>query len=95
MTAVDVAPITVLHVFKKDVAKVPPLEEQQVGHCKMTKVIGNNFCLCWFRPKKVKTLQGGPSGCSKPPVDMVAQLNNSIVITYVLRNCDIDVNGKF
>ena len=54
MTAVDVAPITVLHVFKKDVAKVPPLEEQQVGHCKMTKVIGNNFCLCWFRPKKVK-----------------------------------------
>ena len=29
MTAVDVAPIAVLHVFKKDVAKVPPLEEQQ------------------------------------------------------------------
>ena len=29
MTAVDVAPISVLHVFKKDVAKVPPLEEQQ------------------------------------------------------------------
>ena len=29
MTAVDVAPISVLHVFKEDVAKVPPLEEQQ------------------------------------------------------------------
>ena len=35
MTAVDVAPISVLHVFKKDVAfmaKVPPLEEQQESY---------------------------------------------------------------
>ena len=34
MTAVDVAPISVLHVFKKDVAKVPPLEEQQERYSK-------------------------------------------------------------
>ena len=34
-----------------------------------------------FFPKTDKKLQGDPSGCSKPPVDMVAQLNNLIVVT--------------
>ena len=32
MTAVDIAPNSVLHVFKNYVAKGPPLEEQQGGH---------------------------------------------------------------